>query len=353
MCIFNLLLNLVHFDSKQPKVKKIAFLFLIILGQIGCKSQQAAKINGVSFVGSREEVVQEHIDAVLAINADHAAVMPYGFIRDQSSPDIIFNTDRQWFGETTRGARQYIAQLRKNGLQIMLKPQIWIWRGQFTGDLEMNNEEDWDRLEKSYESFILTYAKLAQEVNAEIFCIGTELDVFVQKRQEFWQALIVKIREVYKGKLTYAANWDEFSRVYFWPVLDYIGVDAYFPLSDQRTPSVQELKSGWQPWKDKMLALSQKIKLPVLFTEFGYRSMDYTAKKPWLVDRVEERVNLEGQANAKRALFEEFWDEEWIAGGFVWKWFIHHWDVGGTDDNRFTPQNKPAEEVIKLFYHAY
>lgn len=343
----------VQFDSKYQKVKKIILLFLILLAQIACKSQQNAKINGVSFVGSREEVGKEHVDAVLAINADHAAVMPFGFIRDQNTPDIIFNTERQWFGETTKGARQYIDQLRKKGLQIMLKPQIWIWRGEFTGDLEMGNEEDWDRLERSYEKFILTYAELAQEVDAEIFCIGTELDAFVQNRKEFWEGLIIKIRQVYKGKLTYAANWDEFSRVYFWPMLDYIGVDAYFPLSDQRTPTVQELKSGWQPWKEKMLKLSQKINLPVLFTEYGYRSMDYTAKKPWLVDRAEQGVNLEGQANAKRALFEEFWDEEWIAGGFVWKWFIHHWKVGGTEDNRFTPQNKPAEKVIKLFYHAY
>jgi ppGpp synthetase/RelA/SpoT-type nucleotidyltranferase len=346
-------MNLLNFISKRQYMKNILLLFLICLVQLACKSQQAVKINGVSFVGSREEVAQEHVEAVLAVNADHAAVMPFGFIRDQRSPDIIFNTDRQWFGETARGARQYIDQLRINGLQIMLKPQIWIWRGEFTGDLEMTNEKDWRRLEKSYEVYILTYAKLAQEVNAEIFCIGTELDRFVQMRQAFWNSLIPKIRQVYDGKLTYAANWDEFSRVYFWPLLDYIGVDAYFPLSDQKTPSVQELKSGWKPWKNKMFTLSQKLNLPVLFTEFGYRSMDYTAKKPWLVDRAEQNVNLEGQANAKRALFEEFWEEEWFAGGFVWKWFIHHWEVGGRNDNRFTPQNKPAEEIIKLFYHAY
>ena len=318
-----------------------------------CKSPYSAKIKGVSFVGSRDRVSQEHVASVVELNADYAAVMPFGFIRDLNSPDIVFNTERQWFGETTEGARQYIKLLRKNRLKIMLKPQIWIWRGEFTGDLAMKSEEDWKTLETSYRDFILTYAALSEEVKAEIFCIGTELDEFVQQRSDFWRELIVEIRQIYNGDLTYASNWDEYPRVYFWAELDYIGIDAYFPLSDARTPTVEELKDGWKPWKEKMQALSEEFERPVLFTEFGYRSMDYTAKKPWLVDHDDQKVNLEGQANAKTALFQEFWNEAWFAGGFVWKWFIHHDEVGGSGDNRFTPQNKPAEEVIKIFYHAY
>jgi hypothetical protein len=37
-------------------------------------------------------------------------------------------------------------------------------------------------------------------------------------RPKYWQELILEIRKVYKGKLTYAANWDEFKRVPFWGV---------------------------------------------------------------------------------------------------------------------------------------
>ena len=333
-------------------MRRLMLLFICLLPW-ACKSPYSAKIKGVSFVASRDRVSQEHVASVVDLNADYAAVMPFGFIRNQNSPDIVFNSERQWYGETTEGARQYIRLLRKNGLKIMLKPQIWIWRGEFTGDLAMGSEEDWKTLETSYEDFIITYAVLAQEVKAEIFCIGTELDEFVQQRPDYWKRLINKIREVYNGDLTYASNWDEYPRVYFWPQLDFIGIDAYFPLSDARTPSIDELKEGWQPWKQKMRAISEEFEKPVLFTEFGYRSMDYTAKKPWLVDQEDQNVNLEGQANAKTALFQEFWNEEWFAGGFVWKWFIDHKEVGGAGDNRFTPQNKPAEEVIKLFYHAY
>jgi len=332
---------------------RVLGVLIFCLLQYSCVSQKTPKINGVSFVASREEAKQEHVAEVLSLNANHAAVMPFGFIRDISAPEIIHNTEHQWFGETKRGGKQYIELLRKNGVQVMVKPQIWIRRGTFTGTLKMSTEEDWQLLEKSYENFIITYAQLAEETNAEILCIGTELEQFVMNRADFWKNLIQKIRKVYKGKLTYAANWDEYSRTTFWKDLDYIGIDAYFPLSDKKTPTVEDLKKGWKPWKEKMSSFAKEKNRPVLFTEFGYRSMDFTAKKPWEVQRYEEGVNLEGQVNAKKAIFEEFWTEDWFAGGYVWKWFINHEKAGGTDDNRFTPQNKPAQKVITEYYKAY
>lgn len=327
--------------------------FLLCFIQLSCTSQVTKKINGVSFVASREEVAQEHVEEVLRLHANHAAVMPFGFIRDINSPEIIHNTDRQWFGETERGARQYIELLQKNGVAVMVKPQIWIWKGEFTGTLKMNSEEHWKQLEASYEDFIMTYARLAAETNVPILCIGTELEQFTKNRPEYWKGLIKKIKATYKGKLTYAANWDEYTRTAFWEDLDFIGIDAYFPLSDEKTPSVEQLKRGWQPWKEKIKALSITKNKPVLFTEFGYRSMDFTAKKPWLVDRNDENVNLEAQVNAKKAIFAEFWAEDWFAGGYVWKWFINHGKSGGDKDNRFTPQNKPAQQIIADIYKMH
>lgn len=333
-------------------MKKIGFLLVCCL-QLSCSSQNTIKINGVSFVASREEVVQEHLQAVVNVNANHAAVMPFGFIKTLNSPDVIFNTDRQWFGETKKGAKQYIDMLHKNGVAVMLKPQIWIWRGEFTGNLAMETEVDWKNLENSYRDFILTYVRLAEETNVELFCIGTELKAFVKNRPDYWNKLIDEIKTIYSGKLTYAANWDEYSKIPFWERLDYIGVDAYFPLSEERLPSMDSLKMAWQPWKTLMAKLSLEKNKPILFTEYGYRSMDYAAKKPWLADRNDDKVNLEAQVNATKAIIEEFWNEEWFAGGYVWKWFINHKESGGSMDNRFTPQNKPAEQILKQYYAQY
>ena len=232
----------------------------------------------------------------------------------------------------------------------MIKPQIWVWHGEFTGYIEMKTEANWETLEKSYTNFIMEYAHLAQEVKAEIFCIGTELEKFVENRPDYWDNLISEIKKVYKGKLTYAANWDEFKRTPFWGELDFIGVDAYFPVSESKTPTVEECLEGWNTHKPIIKELSDKFEKPILFTEFGYRSVDYTGKEPWKSDRSMTVVNLEGQTNTTKALFETFWKEDWFAGGFIWKWFHDYENSGGEQNSRFTPQNKPVEEVIKVYY---
>lgn len=325
---------------------------LLLVFLVGCKATAPLKVNGVSFVASHEAVSQAHIGPVLDVHASYASVMPYGFIPEPETPEIIFNTDRQMFGETKAGAKQYIDQLHANGIRVMLKPQLWVWRGVFTGNLEMKSEEDWQLLEENYSNFILAYADLAAETEVDLFCIGTELRTFVKERPEYWSELIRRIRSRFSGNLTYAANWDEYGSVPFWDDLDYIGIDAYFPLSDQRTPSVASLLEAWIPWKTEIQELASRFKIPVLFTEYGYRSVDHTARRPWEADRIPGKVNLEAQVNANRAIFETFWKEPWFAGGFVWKWFINHPVSGGSSDNRFTPQNKPAEQVLRSYYRS-
>jgi hypothetical protein len=44
------------------------------------------------------------------------------------------------------------------------------------------------------------------------------------------------------------------------------------------------------------------------------------------------------------------WDKEWMAGGYIWKWFPFHNRAGGNKDDQFTPQNKLAEKRIVEFY---
>lgn len=313
-------------------------------------NKNISKINGVSFVASRDSLQQENIESLLNINANYAAIMPFGFIKSLDHPEVIYNQERQWFGETKIGAKQYINLLHKNNLKVMMKPQIWVWRGEFTGLVKMASEADWLQLENTYRNFILDYAKLAEKVGIEIFCIGTELESFIEHRPEYWRKLISEVRAVYKGTLTYAANWDEYKRVPFWDLLDYIGVDAYFPISESKTPNIEEIKAGWERWRVGLKAFSKKENKRILFTEYGYRSVDFSGKKPWESEREMNSVNLEAQANLLEGLYQSVWEEEWFVGGFLWKWFISHERAGGTENNQFTPQNKPAEAVIKKYY---
>ncbi|TMM32239.1 glycoside hydrolase [Polaribacter aestuariivivens] len=330
------------------KTKNFLLLLLIILN-FSCKSQ-TKKINGVSFVASRDSINSKHITPVLKAQSNYVALMPFGFIRNLSTPKIIHNTNRQWFGETKNGLLQYAERFQKEGVKIMVKPHIWVYRGEFTGNIKMTSEESWQVLENSYLSFILTYANAAEKLKADIFCIGTELEQFVINRPDYWQKVIKEIRKVYKGKLTYAANWDEFKRVPFWSELDFIGVDAYFPLTDKKSPSVADFELGWTPHKNEIIKVQKQFNKPVLFTEFGYRSVDFSGKEPWNSNRVEDSVNLQAQVNGLQAIHNQFWKENWFAGGFVWKWFHSHERVGGEKNNRFTPQNKPAEELLRTLY---
>ena len=328
---------------------KILFLVVVVFLQFSANCQ-SKKINGVSFVASRDSINQTHIQPVITVNSNYVALMPFGFIRDLASPTINFNSTRQWFGETENGLIQYAKGFQKQGIKIMVKPQIWVWRGEFTGLIEMKSEENWKILETSYEDFILTYAKSAAKINAEIFCIGTELEKFVLNRPDYWKQLIHKIKKVYKGKLTYAANWDEYKKLTFWNQLDFIGVDAYFPLSEKETPTVTDFEKGWKPHKIEIQQLQKKFQKPILFTEYGYRSVHFNGKQPWKVDDIEGNINFQAQVNGLQAIHNQFWKEDWFAGGFVWKWFHAHEKSGGKNNNRFTPQNKPAEQLLKKLH---
>lgn len=328
------------------------FQFCLCLLLVSCSmtTSQKQKINGVSFVASNDSLMDNNVKPVLDINANYATIMPFGFIRDINHPEIMFNTNRQWFGETKDGVKQYIFKLKSYDLKIMLKPQIWVWHGEYTGYIEMDSEAEWIILERTYSKFILEFAQLAEETNTEMFCIGTELEKFIENRPRYWSRLISEIKNIYSGKLTYAANWDEYKRTPFWNDLDYIGIDAYFPVSDLQNPTVEDCKLGWQNHKPTIKKYSDSISIPVLFTEYGYRSVDYAAKEPWKSDRSMTAINLEAQTNAMTALFDMFWFEDWFAGGFVWKWHHNYSQSGGLNNTQFTPQNKPVETVFRKYY---
>jgi len=139
--------------------------------------------------------------------------------------------------------------MKDQGIDVLLKPQIWIGRGDYTGHIKLKTEEAWKTLEDSYTAYIMRFVHIAANEKIGMFCIGTELDSFVKERPAYWQQLIKNIREIYTGKLTYAGNWDSYKHVSFWNELDFIGVDAYFPLSEEKTPDATTVTKNWQKWK--------------------------------------------------------------------------------------------------------
>jgi hypothetical protein len=326
----------------------ILFIVLIFFScQI--KGQVISKINGLSFVASPQKIDYKEVELMTKVNANYAAIMPFGFMQSLSSTEINFDHPRQWWGEKSEGTGETIKMCHEKGMKIMLKPQIWIGNGDFTGFIEMKSDEDWKKLEVNYSQFILNFAKVAEKEKVEIYCIGTELGKFVANQPEYWSKLIKQVRKVYSGKITYAENWDCFHKPSFLKELDYVGVDAYFPLSDEQNPTIEEIRSGWQTHITSMNKCYKETGKPILFTECGYRSVDFAASKPWEYDHKDAGVNEELQVRLTEVMFE-LWDEEWLAGGFIWKWFPFHEKAGGPKDTQFTPQNKLAEKTISDFF---
>ncbi|MGB1294395.1 MAG: glycoside hydrolase family 113 [Flavobacteriales bacterium] len=316
-----------------------------------CPQMDNTKMNGVSWVSSNTIINSSHIQPVVDVEANYSALIPFAFLPALNSTEIQYNVNNQWWGETEDGIRA-TAQLFKNaGIKRLLKPQIWVLGGKFVGHIKMDSEADWIAFEKKYTEYILFYAKIAEDEKIEAFSIGTELKTVVLDRPDYWSGLIEEVKKVYSGELTYAANWDSYQNPNFWDKLDFIGIDAYFPLSDKQTPTIEEIETAWNPIKNEIRKIALKTDKPVVFTEYGYRSVDFTALEPW--EGSHSIVNLKAQENAIQGLYNTFWNEPWFKGGFLWKWFDKHETAGGIENNRFTVQNKPSEELVKNWYKKF
>jgi hypothetical protein len=244
-----------------------------------------------------------------------------------------------------------IRKLHDLKFKIMLKPHLDLVKGdgKWRGEIESSNPSDWKDWFNSYATFILHYADIAAKENVELLCIGTELSQSTLNQPELWRDLIKKIRGVYKGQLTYAANWDkEFKEISFWDALDYAGIDPYFPLICSLRPKVEDLKCVWGDWVKAIEEWQRKINKPVLFTEIGYKSSMDAADEPWQHVAIGE-LSLELQVNLYRSLLESFWEKPWFYGVYWWYWGTNP-KMGGELNRGFTPQNKPAQEVIKEWY---
>ena len=306
------------------------------------------KQKGVCWVGSPRPLEGWELDSLSLIGITYISQSPFGWQSDPNLPDIKWekHSDRMWWGETLEGVKTTTDLAREKGLESILKPHLWV-RGEWPGVIKMSTEEDWETWFGQYAEFILYYANYAQEHHIPILCIGTELEM-TSDRDSDWRNLIGKIREVYQGDLTYAANFTEYEQVSFWDALDYIGIQAYFPLADKSNPDLKTLKNSWVKKIKEIEKVQKRFRKPVIFTEIGYCNTVDAAVEPWVWpnERKETALSEEVQALCYQAFFETAWKKDWLAGAYFWKWYPQ---PGGRNPD-FTPQDKKAVEVLKKFY---
>jgi hypothetical protein len=269
-------------------------------------------------------------------------------------------TNAVWSTSSTmEDLRQGIYDARNLQKKIMLKPHIDLYTGDWRAAI--NPDTAWF---SAFTSMMLKYALLADSNHIEMICIGDEYVVATQSKfTSNWRKLIAEIRKVYSGKLTYASNWSgafaygitiaEFQQVEFWNDLDYIGIDAYYPLtnsvSDDIPSALTAMNKLLMPL-NQIESVSKYFNKSVLFTEIGIQSVKGALAEPW-------NYSLGAQSNAIQdneaqdfyyhIILKAFGKQEWCAGFFWWNWE----SVISTNENtNFTPRNKPAAGTLRQFY---
>jgi len=335
----------------RSMMRSIIFLcFQCLFISIAIGQSAISPIKGMTMVAPPSAIGNAEIQDMKSVNTEWIALVPYGFSRLEN-PNIRFNLDRQWWGEREEGIRESIRLAHENDMNVMLKPQVYI-HNSWVGYVDFATEEEWVAWENAYSDYIHFYGKLAAEMDVELFCIGTEYKIAVQKRTAFWRRLVREVRAYYPGELIYSSNWDGYDKVPIWDDLDYIGISAYFPLTDQKTPTINSLNLKWRPIKAKLERFAKNYEKPIVFTEYGYLSTDKCAWKTWELEKnIRSRpINERAQANAYNSLLKTFWKEDWWGGGFLWKWFPAGMGHEGYPERDYTPQGKLSEETIREWY---
>jgi hypothetical protein len=252
-----------------------------------------------------------------------------------------------WGGTPTdESIIEICSYLKEKGVNVTLYPMLFLdtdgkpWRG----DISAKSDADVEHFFNEYNQFVKHYASL--EVDGvklkdlvSDFIIGSEFEKLTAyknsanefKSVEALKSLAAEIRELVGNdvKLTYAANWSEYHHTdggwYHMDALwadkniDYIGLDAYFRLTDiphQATdPTPEQIVEAWQSGIDydyykvcgEKVGLNAKYAVknfewfwkhshinpdgqktewepkmkPIVFTEAGFTAVDQTTNEPY------------------------------------------------------------------------
>jgi hypothetical protein len=249
--------------------------------------------------------------------------------------------------ETSR-LTEIIDYAHRKGLSVFLFPTLHIqhlghkeWRG-------VLKPEDPELWWSNYSKLIRYYVNFARENEVEVLSVGSELCSMEQEYKR-WSEIIGYARKHYSGLLTYSANWDHYHDIGFVGDLDYLGINAYFGLTQKDNPSIDELLSAWKPAKKRIEEAYNEYKKPIIITEIGYPSVDGANRTPWNYF-AKTPIDLKEQELCYKS-FVETWNNppSFMHAVYFYNW----WGAGGSLDRDYTPRGKPAAEVLQRWYKSF
>jgi len=304
-------------------------------------SQQAADGYGSERSGALlDELVRMGVNAI--------SITPFGRIWSLESTEIAWDFETP-YATNRRAIARMIAQAKARGLRVLMIPHLWVETPGWRGEIDPGGEQRWRDYQASYRRFILAWASDAQAFGADGFSIGVECKSWSGRFGGYWTQLIREVRSAFHGALTYSANWDEVEGVLFWDQLDWIGVNAFYPLAS--TPGASDALYAENAGRalDALLGFAAIVGKPSVLVEVGYTSRPNAAVEPWLWPDgmrgvvVDERE----QARALSAIIEAAAARPGVLGLFVWRYYANLDDVSQEAPWGFSPHAKQAESVLE------
>lgn len=329
----------------QPRIENADTFFMLTSGPPG-NNFEFQGINYVSWWYNEYESWSSNmsLDLISKTDANFVSIL-VPWYQNGTSEAVIYQDLTKT--PTDRGVQAAIGKARSLGLKVALNPLLDLWDNNgWRGEIAFSTEAGWKNWFSNYTAFIIKYAQMAQDGGVDLFYIGTEL-VKTSGRISDWRKIINDVREIYSGEIVYASHFgDEDRAISWWDGLDYIGINAYYNLTNKYDPSISELKKGWGSYIPFIENLSSSFNKSVIFTEIGYQNRNGTARAPWWVSG---ELDNQEQEDAYEAAFEAFWNRTWFKGMFWWDRDTYPY----TDyryDNGFRTLGKPAERVMKKWY---
>lgn len=231
----------------------------------------------------------------------------------------------------------------KHGIELFWKPHLAYWGSfEWRGTIAFGDDEArWRRFFDQYREWIVDQARFAEVHGVSLFSVGLEYEATTGHEAE-WRRILAEVRRVYTGRITYSANWDRLDAVPFWDAVDVIGVQAYFPLSQEDNPSSDALRRGWQEPIRVLKDLSRRHGKPVLLAEIGYDISPEAARQPWLTQSRNTESNRALRLRLMEVALETLEGEDFIEGMFWWKWI-----PGERRHRDFAMQPPEVQDVLR------
>jgi hypothetical protein len=284
------------------------------------------------------------LDELKSLGVNSIAIHPYAQIREDGHVAV---------GRRSSASTAHITKplrwAHDRGMSAMLIPHIAYWGTKFSwrGEINFATPEEWNIFFIEYEAWIVQMATLAEAEHAEVFCVGLEFS-FAQKYDVRWRRIILAVREVYHGKVTYGANWNDYAEVKFWDALDYIGVLAYFPLTKTPDPSASELAAAWEKRCAELGKYSREQGKQFLFTEIGYNESARTAAEPWAFKTGGDHA-AEIQARCIETALRLPAKHPFLAGMYWWKWLP---EIPHDEQENYRLQTAPIRALLTKYWKA-